>query len=841
MPTIPFLSQLRPQNTFSASIDKPVPPLPPSIDELPRPRPPSHRIHRISVDNNETSFVGDRGNSFMSDVSRALPHIQLSPTINARSSSLIHSSPRASLDIRSPDTNGRPQSSRAFMNTEVGVLSPSPAAMSSVLMGFPSQQDSSSVLNSTLRQTDDLLIQLQISQAAADAKEFAILSLEEVEELKKDHAMLIGRIATLTARLAIETKIQDAAVALTKLHANHRKLLKQANEQLAAANRKTEQVASELARLTQRESDVQKQLLQHMAGVLGLGVRRLEEQLRQAKDQATGMNGYGDTHQEVDMKEKIKYLNNLIVHLQSAVSDSEKKVTARDHEIDALKSQLKSYMLNGTVESQLEEKERIIAELRSELEEVGTSLDMLQRLQHRQQECENCKNLVKEGAGLELTDDCDNETRWSCGLQSVTADSGVELSCSNDAGSPNIQQRFADLQEAFNHLQAQLAASRTHAQELENELERRSEKYSPDSLHSLVQQTLVETGQVSQDQEIRQYKERIEELEQELNAFKLEAQNNIRRSSDNFSDSLKDRLYEADEMRSELSGQLQSTMTTLRSLFSEISTNIPEKEGQNEEFSLELFAARVRQQLDEKQFLMDRVMELQSVAEDFAAYRADVEHKQSDNGKAEAELRNARAHIEDLEQRIRVVESEREIIQCALERTAAQVTEREAARSFRESSGSTQGHQSDALRELETEISARNEQIKQLRIERDGLQAEFDYLQNEFERLTAYLTSRDAEEQSDMAMISSLQSRVEELEMSLTSEKIRNLNITEDMSTTSLRREFRKLLAELKDEHAQVLEREREQKSQLEERIREMRREQEVKMWGKVTRGIQTL
>jgi hypothetical protein len=61
-------------------------------------------------------------------------------------------------------------------------------------------------------------------------------------------------------------------------------LARQASDHLEAANRKVDQVATELWKLTQLSSDLQRTLLQHTSGVLALGVVRLEDQSRRERE-----------------------------------------------------------------------------------------------------------------------------------------------------------------------------------------------------------------------------------------------------------------------------------------------------------------------------------------------------------------------------------------------------------------------------------------------------------------------------------------------------------------------------------------------------------------------------
>lgn len=89
-------------------------------------------------------------------------------------------------------------------------------------------------------------------------------------------------------KLELETKIRDAALSLSKVNAAHRKVSKQTDEQLEAAERKVSTAQKELWRVSQRTSEVHRKLLEHRAGVLGYSVHKME------KDILPSLNGVSE-------------------------------------------------------------------------------------------------------------------------------------------------------------------------------------------------------------------------------------------------------------------------------------------------------------------------------------------------------------------------------------------------------------------------------------------------------------------------------------------------------------------------------------------------------------------
>ncbi|KAJ7872062.1 Up-regulated during septation-domain-containing protein [Mycena leptocephala] len=126
---------------------------------------------------------------------------------------------------------------------------------------------------------DELLISLLASEAVVDSRDFEILSSEEVDDLKKEQQVLMSRQGAMTKKLTLETKIRDAALSLNRVNAAHKKVSKQSEEQLEAANKRVEAAERELLRVSDRANDIHKRLLEHRAGVLSFSVRSMERKM----------------------------------------------------------------------------------------------------------------------------------------------------------------------------------------------------------------------------------------------------------------------------------------------------------------------------------------------------------------------------------------------------------------------------------------------------------------------------------------------------------------------------------------------------------------------------------
>jgi DNA repair exonuclease SbcCD ATPase subunit len=138
---------------------------------------------------------------------------------------------------------------------------------------------SSALLNTN----DSMAMHLLVETAIYDSSDYEVLSYEEVEDLKKELSFLENRIDASKRKLALESKVRDAALSLSRLYAKkgRRKSLlggnvaatdvtKHTDEELITSNRKCEELAQELWHLNNRSVETQKRLLQHSAGILGM-------------------------------------------------------------------------------------------------------------------------------------------------------------------------------------------------------------------------------------------------------------------------------------------------------------------------------------------------------------------------------------------------------------------------------------------------------------------------------------------------------------------------------------------------------------------------------------------
>ena len=167
---------------------------------------------------------------------------------------------------------------------------------------------------------DPVSMHLLMETAIGDSQQYGVLSFEEVDELKKELAILSTRIDATKRKLAIENKLRDAATSLNRLYTpksresmtdasgkhpqkRHRRsimsrssgsdLLSKTDDELAASAKKCDDLAQELWRLERRSQDVERRILEHTAGVLQMTHKGFLEK-DMPPQQPGGINGYAD-------------------------------------------------------------------------------------------------------------------------------------------------------------------------------------------------------------------------------------------------------------------------------------------------------------------------------------------------------------------------------------------------------------------------------------------------------------------------------------------------------------------------------------------------------------------
>jgi len=218
-----------------------------------------------------------------------------------------------SLPFREP--SGEPPSPRfdatmQFPSSEIllGNYRPGPNGPANITPPSSTRTRASQYLNTS----DPIAMHLLVETALGDSQAFEVLSFEELEELKREEQLLNIRIETVRRKLALETKIRDAAKSMNRLFSNpttpkmsrrisggssKRDTLDRAEMELASSTQKCDELSRELYHLEQRSKQAREKLLKHTAGVLQMTYRQPK---RRRYDMIFGSNGRPDSPASLD-------------------------------------------------------------------------------------------------------------------------------------------------------------------------------------------------------------------------------------------------------------------------------------------------------------------------------------------------------------------------------------------------------------------------------------------------------------------------------------------------------------------------------------------------------------
>ncbi|PSK35866.1 hypothetical protein B9Z65_5681 [Elsinoe australis] len=173
--------------------------------------------------------------------------------------------------------------------------------------GFASPNpDRKSVNSLPFHRTDVVARHLLVETALLDSQNFELLAIEEVDALKKEKAQLEARIESARRKLALESKVRDAAQSLHRLYtddgknnsptspkkqrtsflgdkgrsisgSHSSKTVNQAGDELAVSQKKIDDILQILSGLESRRQYVESRLLRHTASVLQLCHQEHEE------------------------------------------------------------------------------------------------------------------------------------------------------------------------------------------------------------------------------------------------------------------------------------------------------------------------------------------------------------------------------------------------------------------------------------------------------------------------------------------------------------------------------------------------------------------------------------
>ncbi|KAG2209756.1 hypothetical protein INT47_001904 [Mucor saturninus] len=661
--------------------------------------------------------------SDLSSVASLSPTPLLSPTLPARSPFRIRDSQQGKM-IGSHDTKSKSSSTIDTSSSSSSTSSSVTTNDDDLIQELESMWKLKSVPTKPPTpkhdmSSEDMLLQLLISHAMIDSREFKVLTFEEFEKLKQHHARLKNRVRNSKAKLELDRKIQETSHSLSNLSFNkNRESVILLLDEAVEADRKVKILTQRLHELTNDEVETQYQILQHTAGVLSLGLQKLE------KDRPVPV---------VDGTQQMESLRENLIQLLKKHNISHATDASPTSLLDYLEAQLETYQLQSR-----------------------ESEDKYRGAQEKQQ------------------------------LLSLSE----------------------------KKLEIQLRSTQTKNDLLKKEMDELLLKVKKPVMDWLPQDDFDfqddDHGNESALAEVAELRETLSQME--LNASKVQSQLSVFQSREN---GLKKEMEQYRDEAVRLRSQKEEWDRTMKRR-----TVLQALENAEDGSS----TARFEQQLEEQEG------EYQAQLKEQAAFLDKTTRACEQLQKDRDELS---ATCEDLELLIR--DKTR-----ALDARDRQIQQLESELHQLKSTPTPAGSSNAALQELQAQFS----QKESAWIEQSNtMEADFEGILKEFDRLTGTAMEFETDKRNYERRIQQLTQEVNGLESSLTEEKTKNLGYHEaDTPTTAtLRKEFRRMITDMKSDHHRTLEREGQEKSKLEKQLKDLKHEREMFRYERTNKGVQTL
>jgi len=389
----------------------------------------------------------------------------------------------------------------------------------------------------------------------------------------------------------------------------------------------------------------------------------------------------------------------------------------------------------------------------------------------------------------------------------------------------------------------------TQSEMLQSQLDKASEYVDTKELLEETQRELEDTKVRLQDAEIRakQAKSAVSsssEKESALQQKLLEVQEQFAETKE------KVRRYEATLKRQSIIQVINDGRSKHEELQQQIEAQAQEYEAQINE--RDAIISRLRQDVTNISSERDKASQVVKELEEMLSTKSrtldrrevTINHLESDIVRFKTELAELKAATDGLARFNRLnADGESAKLKAQFEEAEAEITHLRSVRENLEAEKSSLLQQirrlDDILAVAQNQFALREQKFEQCS---ERLQTEYDGILREFDRLTKNFIDFDGERQKLEGAVDVLQKNCERFENELADERIKHLGIVgKDLPTTStLRKEFRKMMADLRSEQQALLHREREEKKKLENVVRTLKRDKEAERWERSNKGTQT-
>lgn len=664
--------------------------------------------------------------------------------------------------------------------------------------------------------------------AISDSREFQVLSFDEVEQLKKEAAFLRGKIETTRRKLALESKLRDAAQSLNRLYSTREtsdgaghspkksrrsllgskhgggEALTRADDEYVASIKKVEELSRELFQLEKRLEHTEKRILEHTAGILQMTHRGLKKNIRRTElprspeSMTSQRNGRGsamdntDDFDERSLYQVPDYVTDFGqsfrgMHNSRASNGETHAIGSFANRLQELNRRLHSMITQAGLQEHFDPPPqptddhmvgRVGAQIEAYLGYMSQGLDALEASQARANEAVQ-KSLFDSEDQLE-----DVNIRLHDMLERTNSVSHSPLL-------PQDEPRGKDLQ-------SQLAFSSTVLDRLNQRVE------------TLVEQKDILTRQIQQQRELNtksdaQRDAKIRELTEEV-----EESRRLQAIGEEEAQQSRDQIHLLMEQL-DLAKQQGVLLEQERGA---TESEAVEKERATRKETEAKFLADLQARQEEHSQLQSEIAERDEAVK---VLRQQIEDLVTANAGAESQVSKTREEMKELESEVVRAQTELTLVKAELDgaygtraQRAADVSMNPAIQKEIDDLMSRNVELQTQLDFLSTEHEAKGAGSADLQNKVNGLQKELKETIEEFEVMTKQSIDDEKERERLEVHVDTLQQRCEALESQLNEEKVKQLGAkvaspTDTTSTMVLKNEFKKMMRETRAENIKVL------------------------------------
>ncbi|EZF30069.1 hypothetical protein H101_06288 [Trichophyton interdigitale H6] len=732
-----------------------------------------------------------------------------------------------------------------------------------------------------LNPNDPVSMHLLAETAIGDSLHFEVLSFEEVEELKRELALVQSRVDGGKRKLALELKLQEAAQSLNRLyddssdrvnghlgqgaHGHGHGDLDTSDEGLAITRRKCEEQAQEIARLERRASDIRTRILEHTAGVLQMTHKGLKKKkgsktddLSSTSDDLNGLDPYGCGH-EFDHRSLYRTADYLDHHggapprdVPSLEPDVESLSGLQDTQskLEEMTYRLREMLTQMNTDQEIDPIPQIITNegASDPLTTVNIQIDYLEKgletIALHQSHSSRGQNTHTSEDSPSNHDTIDRLDAFSRRLDEALAAAGS----SRQPTSPHMSTIRKSMPEQLDYLDSAVA-------DVEKRIDSLVEQKTILGIQIQQQRDLNSKSDAERDAYIADLTEDLTKLRKELDKSQAEEENSkaeiamlidqldaarqdsmLREQKRSIGEAPeaspeKEALMKAEQELAEKETQISSLEATIQELRSQTDAHIHHTREQ------------VQHDLAEKDSLISNLestlQELRSQADSQLS-----QIKEAHQSREEVEQAHAKLQTEFSE-----LESDMVRIQTELTFAKAELDSAYGSRSERAAEAAANPavqREIDNLRERNMDLTSQIATLKSVQMNNANsasmgaheriqvLERELRETIDDYEELTKQSIEFEKERDKLENMIDTYRDRCDTLETQLGDERIQNLGIRDGMtventSISVLKSEFKKMMRETRADSIKALRAEQEERRRLESMLRAMKREQSLK------------